>query len=335
MTAVRYGGQAVILHFISQYFWNDRRRSALSMMQKKDLTRFGRAMKRYMEMEAGRSEAEAFQREVNRLRSIHLEPIEPVDWNELLHAAPPFPKDAKGPRQREAEAQLTRYRPGLFDRWFGREKWKRERLTARIAEAAEEDRQAYRAWEEQVALAQAMVNRDPARYVEGIERSGRFEKLAPFCSGFQFKPTADPERIEGEFHVHPAQVVPKQMKTLTKSGKLSVKEMPKTQYYALEQDFVCSCVIRVALELFALLPVGTVYLHALDERMNPSTGFREPAVLLSAKLERRVLYSLNWHAMDCSEAMVNFEHRMKFWKTRGFEPVERLKPPAPQAAAGE
>jgi hypothetical protein len=43
------------------------------------------------------------------------------------------------------------------------------------------------------------------------------------------------------------------------------------------------------------------------------------------KIYRETLSRLNLDAIDCSDAMQNFEHRMKFLKTAGFQPVEKLE----------
>ena len=59
--------------------------------------------------------------------------------------------------------------------------------------------------------------------------------------------------------------------------------MTKTRYYELQQDYVCSCILRIARDLFALLPLKTVIIHAYDEQLNTETGHEERKLILSIK----------------------------------------------------
>ena len=113
----------------------------------------------------------------------------------------------------------------------------------------------------------------------------------------------------------PPRILPQEVKKLTKTGKLSVSQMPITQYYELEQHYVCSCMLRIARELFNLLPLDHVYVHATEPRLNTAIGKVELATLVSARIERSVFESLNLQAIDPSDAMSNFTHRMKFLNT--------------------
>lgn len=73
-----------------------------------------------------------------------------------------------------------------------------------------------------------------------------------------------------------------------------------------------------------MLPLKTVYIHAYDEQLNTATGHNERVIVLSIKIEKQTLMNLNYDTIDCSDAMSNFEHRIKFQKTNGFRPVERI-----------
>ncbi|MNC08045.1 hypothetical protein D3C75_556160 [compost metagenome] len=120
-------------------------------------------------------------------------------------------------------------------------------------------------------------------------------------------------------------VIPKEVKSLTSTGKLSVKAMNKTTYFDLEQDYVCSCILRIARDMFALLPIQYIYIHATDTMINPTTGHEEEFTALSVKIDKTTLNRLNFENIDCSDAMQNFEHNMKFQKTAGFKPVSKLE----------
>ena len=67
------------------------------------------------------------------------------------------------------------------------------------------------------------------------------------------------------------EIVPRETKSLLKSGKLSVKQMPKARFYEIYQDYVCGCVLRAGRELFALLPIRMVIVTAMANMLNTQT----------------------------------------------------------------
>ncbi len=101
--------------------------------------------------------------------------------------------------------------------------------------------------------------------------------------------------------------------------------MPKGQYYELYQDYVCGCALRMAREMFALLPLQNVYIHALGEFLNTKTGHLDEGPVLSVQIPRATLEKLNFSKIDPSDSMTNFKYNMKFKKTQGFDFIEKLK----------
>lgn len=168
-----------------------------------------------------------------------------------------------------------------------------------------------------------VLSGDIDSYFEVIDTVKPFDDLLDFGSNFQVG-TDDPSKLEVEFGVKSADVVPSTALSLTAKGEISEKELSKTAYYDLVQDYVCSTAIRVARDAFALLPVETVIVHAVDTVLNSATGFEEEMTLLSVKFDRDTVMALNMGLVDPSDALTNFETNMKFKKTEGFVPVERL-----------
>ena len=82
--------------------------------------------------------------------------------------------------------------------------------------------------------------------------------------------------------------------------------MPKTKFYELYQDHVCSCVLRVGRELVALLPVEMVLVTAMGRLLNKKTGHIEEQPILSVLMPRKTLDSLNFDLIDPSDSMDNF-----------------------------
>ncbi|WP_312117988.1 DUF4236 domain-containing protein [Brevibacillus reuszeri] len=305
--------------------FSSRPRRTTSYQRRNDLARMQREVQKMQELERAKHEVELFENHLEMIHSIHKECDDPVDWNALFHSLPPFTKDQKGPKQLEAEFELAQFKPGLFDKLTNKVAAKKAALEQNVLESKQEDQSDYLAWEEMKEIAESILSGDTDAYLRVIEEMNPLDDLLEFGSGFEFFVSDDPKVMAVEFDVHSDKVVPKEMKSLTQAGKLSVKEMSKTKYYDLEQDYVCSCAIRIARDLFALLPLDDIYVHAMDERMNTATGRRDKITILSVKFNRSKLNSLNMDTIDCSDSMVNFEHRMKYLKTGGLQPVERLE----------
>jgi hypothetical protein len=143
----------------------------------------------------------------------------------------------------------------------------------------------------------------------------------------EFTYTAD--HIEVDFCTNPVSVVPDFVVSQLSGGRISRKPLTVSKINELHQDHVCSCLLRIAREIYAHLPVSQVVVHALTDQVNPATGLAERHIILSAVMPRTILAGLNFAALDPSDALKNFDHNMKFTRTGGFQPVERLGLAAP------
>lgn len=183
----------------------------------------------------------------------------------------------------------------------------------------------YAEWKATCELARRILAGDPEGYIDAIKQTDPFSDMSQLSSSIDFH-AENSTLVEATLHVNSEQVIPSEVKTLLKSGKLSVKKMPNTRFYELYQDYVCGCVLRVVRELFALLPIDMVIVNAVASLLNTRTGYLEEQPLLSVAIPRRAIESLNFEMLDPSDSMGNLVHRMAFRKTKGFTAVEPLKP---------
>jgi hypothetical protein len=119
------------------------------------------------------------------------------------------------------------------------------------------------------------------------------------------------------------------VKTLTSSGKLSVKAMPKGRFQEIYADYLCGCAFRVAREVFAVLPVDTLLVTACAESVDPKTGLEGQKPVLSVVFPRSKISQLNFDRLDPSAAIAEFQHRARFSggrKSASFEAVAPLTP---------
>ena len=242
------------------------------------------------EMEKNERLVEEFNEMLEEIRSLHEEATAPIDWNEV--------KNAPSPKKEE---------DSLFSRFFE---------AAEQQDSQQEDESILQ-WKADRELAERILQGDIDAYFEAVEAIQPFEKILDYGSDFELG-TDIPDVIEVEFHARTSRVVPDRTLSLTPTGKLSTKAMTKTLHYDIAQDYICSCVLRVAREMFAILPVKQVLVHVEDE----VDGKNE--TVLSVLFDRRHFEELDLENLDPSEALQEFECHMDFKKTQGLKPVERV-----------
>lgn len=268
------------------------------------------------------NQVEEYNNLVATLTGLHKMCDETIDWQDIKNRQEPFNSGLIGPKQVKAIEELNAYRPGFLERLNSKEK--RQELERAVQQAKEEDLEDYENWTKLMLLADKVLSGDAEAYLEVIDQMNPLEDLIQFGSDFEFG-ADNASAIEVEFTVKPADVVPDYSISLTKKRKITEKELTKTAYYDLVQNFVCSCTIRIARDIFALLPVKTVVVHAVENSINTATGRQEDMTILSVLFERDVFNGLNFDYIDPSDAMNNFMHYMKFQKTTGFKPVVRVE----------
>lgn len=172
-------------------------------------------------------------------------------------------------------------------------------------------------------FAQSVLAGDIDAYFRVIEQVGPFDDLLEYGSGFEVG-TDDPKMVEIEFQVKSDDIIPTQYPDMKASGEIVMKDFSKSAYYELVQDYVSSTMLRVARDTFALLPVQQVIIHAVDKVLNPATGNDEEVTICSAKIKRDAMATLNFERIDPSDCLESFESNVKFKKTTGYSPVDRV-----------
>ena len=157
-----------------------------------------------------------------------------------------------------------------------------------------------------------------------MKLAGAFDDLVEYGSEFEVG-TDDPDVLEVEFVINSEETIPEKVLSLTETGKLSEKQMSATMHYELLQDYVCSTMLRIARDSFALLPVNKVVVHASDILVNTATGNDEQQTYVSAVFDRAAFENINFERIDPSDTVGSFKCNMDFKKTKGFKPVEKVE----------
>jgi len=291
---------------------------------------------RMEEREQAALEVEIYENYIDRLVSVHKEYSDRIDWNSVKDSQPPSKPTRQSVNEEKAKTLYETYKPGMVDKLLKRTDKRKEGLyndidkgrnldDAEYNKAIEEFETATSDWEDSTKLAARLLDNDKDAYLEVIQELNAFAEIAEIGSSLNFI-IGESRIIEASLNVHGEEVIPNESKSLLRSGNVSVKKMPLGKYYELYQDYICSCVLRVANELFSVLPVNSVVATAIDNLLNSSTGHIEEQPILSVAIPRATLETLNLDVIDPSDSMRNFVHNMNFKKTKGFAAVEKLSP---------
>ncbi|WP_052455737.1 DUF4236 domain-containing protein [Bhargavaea cecembensis] len=262
---------------------------------------------------------EEYNAHVAMLTSVHHEAADPVDWTAI--AMQEIRQTGDGPAVAEARRQLASYHPNWLDRLFNRAESKQARLEQAVREAADIDDRHFAELRESKEFAERVLSGDHTAWLSAIEQTDPFEDIRTLGSRVDLEicPAGTPAAT---LFIGDSPVVPRDVATLTTTGKLSVKPMAKKRYLLLYQDYVCSSAIRIARELFAILPVEQVLINVMDDSQADEPPIR--GCILSVRIRRDELSPLNFEWLDPSDTIETFEHRMNYLKTKGFRNVEAL-----------
>lgn len=296
------------------------------------------ALNKLQDQERASDAVREFDRYVESLISVHASCSPATNWQERAAKAPPPEPQPTHERERAARRAATSYKPSLLDRLRGCADQKRKALEDAIPAAVAADQNAFKEsmkayqqeledHEDEVAFARKVLLRDASAMVEAIRI---FEPLASIgLLGEHLSISILSSRlVQLELTIHGEEIVPKDKVKLLASGRASVKPMPKGEYHRLYQDHVCSAALRAAREILALLPVDEVLVNAVDDLVDTATGHLTRMTVLSFLAPRATLETLNFQAIDPSDAMKNFLHNMSFSATTGLKPVQAVTPPS-------
>ncbi len=313
---------------------NQRRAERASLQQHRALLKQQAQMAKMQEKQRAAYEVEVFENRLAVLVSVHQECGESLDWSAIAQEPSPVAPIRSDDYERQARELATQYHPGFFVKLFGQEQKQRDVLEVRVQQAIVEDERKHQEllqqhgkekaeWETERDLATRILKGEWKAYLEAVALTKPFadvEELGSHLTMVQGRKN----QIEVRLQVRSERVIPLEIKSLLKSGKVSSKKMPEGRFNELYQDYVCGCLFRVARELFALLPVQTIVINCYGSLFDSSTGSRDEICLLSAKMPRDVIEVLNFSLLDPSDALSNFPHRMDFKKLKGFSEVEPM-----------
>jgi hypothetical protein len=316
---------------------DERRRQRAGQKQQRELERRRKELAKLSAIEQARLEVETYENRLDVLLSVHKEQGPTWDWAALAAALPP-PIPQKSPyHESQAKQRALILNPG-----------DQQGAKAAIEQAKAEDERVFQEaqkihaeemaeWENLRNLARRVLSGEHKALIEALVEFSPLAEISDVGSLMHFT-VESTKLIRCELKVNGSQAIPSEVKTLTAAEKVSVKPMPKTRFHEIYQDYVCGCMLRVAREVLAMLPVDAVLITASADILDTRTGQTSEQPVFSAVMPRAVMVNLDFDEIDTSDAMENFLHRGNFKVSRkagAFQPITPLTTVEAQPAATE
>ena len=286
-----------------------KRQQREALKRQKDLERRIKEQAKLSALEQARLEVEAHENALEVLLSVHKQQSEPFDWGGIAASLPPHepPRLMRHKTAALLRLAVSRAVPSIEE---GKPTVEEARfLDDSEHEAARADYEKdFAEWERMRSLARRVLAGESKAYSEAVSEFSSLSEIAHLGSSISVT-LREAKLIECALKVNGRDSIPSEVKSLTASGKVSVKAMPKARFHEIYQDYVCSCVLRLAREVFALLPVETVLVTATVDGIDPSTGLATELAVLSVGIPRAIAARLDFERLDPSDALENFLHR--------------------------
>jgi hypothetical protein len=302
-----------------------RRQQRDAQKRQRELERQNKEQATLSAIEQARLEVETHENKLEVLLSVHKEQGEIWDWVGLAASLPP-------PCPQKHSNHELKTRQLMLVSTSQQKEAAIEQSRLQDEQAFQEAMQTYtneKAEQEKLKdLAHRILAHEHHAYIEALVELSPLREISDLGSLLHFT-VHSATLIDCQMKVNNTQTIPTEVKTLTASGKLSIKQMPMGRFHEIYQDYVCGCMLRVAREVFAMLPVETLLVTALADLLDSRTGHTAEQPVLSAAMPRTVIARLNFEHLDSSEALENFRHRGDFKASRKsgvFQPITPLTP---------
>src|ERR1044072_3611376 len=273
--------------------------------------------------------------QMQEIVSLHVDPTDDVNWDGVLREPEPRAASPVTLRGAAAAGRLDAFRPRFWDFFWGGSERRREGLERAVIDARVEDEQAHRQatdayrirhgeWKADTELAGRLLSGDVSAQRDVIAEMQSLSGEGLIGTHLSFRISA--AFLHAIAHVHGDEVVPKVRRKQLQSGRLSESKMPAGEANELYQDYVCSAALRVAGDLFGLLPRDEIYVTCVTDMLDRVTGHQAETPILSVRFVRETFRRLGLGRIDPSDSRRNFVHEMNFKRTLGFSPIVPLQP---------
>lgn len=282
----------------------------------------------------GAAYPEVWTKYARRLVTVHNRLEKRIEWQTFSHDPPPDEPASVSWRQDAARARLLSYSPSFLDIILRRSGRRRAGLERGLTKAAARDMAEYqderKAWSARVAvwerhgdLVRRVIAGDVEAWLQVLHQQSGLSRRDLFGAMVSYR------EAQGRLHVvvslQPDDLLPAFERRLIAAGRYAPEKIPDESSDMLHRQHVASVALKVAGDVFQILPAEEVYLTCLTGLLNMSAGRQEAMPILSVQFNRDMFRNLNLrkpalHLID------NFRHVKDFRETGGFGPVKPLLP---------
>ncbi|WP_313125750.1 DUF4236 domain-containing protein [Proteiniclasticum ruminis] len=268
-------------------------------------------------------EVRQFNEDLEYLVTLHHEADYPEDiaTGSILEGDIPYKSGEDGPHARAAREVIEENKPGFFKRIFSGKQY-RDDSEEMLNQAKAADEELLSKWERNKKISGDLLKMKEASPVEVLKNIG-LEKDMEFVEGFDCSLDSG-GCLNIEITINPESVVPKEYITLTPTGKLSIREYSKTDYYNIISQFTAALTLRTGRNVFHLVSPTEIRLHVHEKKMNGVSGLQSEVLILSVLLDKETFNKINFEQSQPFDTLTEFRHEVDFLKTKGFKEVQRL-----------
>jgi len=296
-----------------------------------------RELARLQEMENAASAVEEFEGIVDGLRSAHRQEFSSIDWTEIESALEPIIPANTYEKEAIAKQNLINFRPNILHKIFGTADKVRKKREIAIEVGKNEDKEEnikrleeheaqILEWKFNRKLSEKVLKKDTKAFANALRKLGKFNETELLVDKLVLS-IEDDGSLSATVTVSNTEIVPSEKYSLLRSGRLSVKNMPKTEFYTIYQDYVASTVLAVANRILSTIPIEELVVNASCTMLNKTNGKIEDTTILSVFIPRISIEQIVLRRVDPSDALQNFLYNQRFKKTSGFEAVGEVSRP--------
>lgn len=267
---------------------------------------------------------------ITSLLSVHTHSPETLNWDDYSNAHEPKLPLRQSLNQDVADQEYRSYAPTILDKIFGQCKKKMSDLMKNTEQAKRYDdliynaslkefRNEYQDWEKGQRIAKGVKNSEPEAYQQAIEFLDPCEQLTQMGTRVRIESHAD--HVVAHLNFHLTEMIPDYVVSHTPAGKVLKTEMPVQRFHELCHHHICASALRIGREIFAVLPVDTVLVHAYTFLPDATSGGTHKELILSVKLTHKEMQELDFKTLSGPDHLAGFSPSIDFTLQNGFSPV--------------
>jgi|GEM_PF-6931394 len=157
---------------------------------------------------------------------------------------------------------------------------------------------------------------DDGALMKVIKSQQKLSGIHKLARGLGF--TVEKGLVHAVLALHSPSIVPDfQLKSMP-SGKLAEVKMPRETSLKIYRAYASSAVLKVASDLFRLVPIGNVVVSAIAPCKVADSEYEEEWPVLSANLLRKPVMQMDMPNVDAVVALKAFQSSERFHDTHGF-----------------